>query len=71
MGNERVEARNVTMYPSQWQVVDKMAAEVARLTGGKAETSAGLRLVVERFRELSEARPVEAAREGCDERRGG
>lgn len=54
---QTVEARSVTMYKRHWDVVDQVAQEVAKLTGS-VSTSAGLRVVVDEYRELK-ARQVQ------------
>lgn len=43
--NDKVEARNVTMYPLQWTMVDAYAKDM-----GYGSTSAALRRIVEEWK---------------------
>ena len=52
MSDTNVEARNVSMYPAQWAVVDTVAKQIARLFGGKVNTSLGLRQIVQEYQEI-------------------
>lgn len=45
--NNRVEPRNVTMYPGHWATVDAFAKDT-----GYPSTSAALRRIVDEWREL-------------------
>lgn len=45
--DEKVEARNVTMYPRDWAVVERLA-----LSSGVQSLSGALRLIVQEWRAL-------------------
>ncbi len=52
--NERVVAKNVTMYPAQWRVVERKAVEIATVVGGRPATSTGLQKIIREYLELKE-----------------
>lgn len=43
---ETVEARNVSMYPTQWKLVDRLALDLAVMTGSTPQTSVALRKII-------------------------
>jgi hypothetical protein len=45
---ERMERRNVSIYPRQWDIVDEKACEI----GSPANTSAGLRAIIAEYERL-------------------
>ena len=45
---EKVEPRNVSIYPSQWAIIDSKAAEI----GNPGNTSAGLKALVTEYERL-------------------
>jgi hypothetical protein len=49
---DRVEARNVSMYPDEWEAVDQAAARLGFLTSRGPNTSLMLRQIVRGWREL-------------------
>lgn len=44
--NKRVEARNVSMYPEEWEAVDQAAHERGFVTGRGPNTSLMLRQII-------------------------
>jgi len=48
MRQEKVERRNVSIYPSQWRVVESKARE----SGSAGNTSAGLRALIAEYQRL-------------------
>jgi hypothetical protein len=51
METEKVEARNISMYRSQWIKVERLAKAIAQLTGSKENASAAMRRIVDEYRE--------------------
>lgn len=49
---EKMEPRNVTLYPAQWAIIDTKAEEV----GSSGNTSAGLRAVLAEYERMKEER---------------
>ena len=55
MSESRVEARNVSMYPEQWAVVDGKAREIGYILGDdRPNTSAGLRALIAEYQRLKD-----------------
>jgi len=53
MSEQKVEARNVSMYPEQWAIVDAKARETGYILGDdKPNTSAGLRALIAEYERL-------------------
>jgi len=50
MKQETTEARHVTLYPSQWKLVESKAAE----SGNPGNTSAGLRALIAEYERLKD-----------------
>jgi len=48
MEKEKVERRNVSIYPSQWRIIDAKAKE----SGSPGNTSAGLRALIAEYERL-------------------
>lgn len=71
MNDNRVAARNVSMYPHQWNVVERVARNIAEVVGGRPNVSLGLRRIVEVYnaqeRREGVARAVQAGQLDDDE----
>jgi len=48
MEQEKIERRNVSIYPSQWALVDEKAVE----SGNPGNTSAGLRALIAEYERM-------------------
>lgn len=51
MEETKVETRNVSMYPHQWAKVDRLSKQIAQLVGGRENTSAAMRRIVDEYEE--------------------
>lgn len=61
---ERTEARNVSMYPSQWDIVEQAAQEIQNVVGGPLNVSLGLRVIVDRYvLRSADDQPVQAEKD--------
>ena len=57
--SDRVEAQNVSMYPRHWEIVDRVASEIAAMLGSNPERSRALRVIIEQY-EKTKRLPQEA-----------
>jgi hypothetical protein len=62
---ERVEARNVSMYPDEWEAIDRAAGEQGFVTSRGPNTSLMLRQIVRSWQQAQRPQPAELESTEC------